>query len=586
MSKRSRRFLGAILVLLLLMFAGYFVGWEWGQARGRGQESDASTEVTPPANSRARTSAGNAREAPAGGAPAVNAIHDKTPPGQSPVDESAPTEPLTEVLRFCFQEGAEVVFNIRFRYCLVTQAEFIADFQAETLIETEFAPEPYRLVGQTDVNGNFDVPREILRTVGAAVRGFRIAFDQPGWQFASLGDWPGATKRTMEYATCVAVGKIDFGIPVFKCNPTFFNIHYEDGGMFSGEVTVSLNIARGQSKFFRRTLKEGELLQVEAPRVFVKIAVNAMGNRRGFEFNRQQCYSPQELKPTQELVILRDTKQNTLLVHLGKWPTGEQVAITYRSRDDHSWLAGNAIGGETWETYRVVRNDCFFVEVSGPSGLWRSEMIRTGENEQIDVYPEPTQPVTYVVRFVDGAGKAAVPAVLSSQLDSYADWWLVKKQSVDEGDGCGERLFARAGSTGVARLSQIMPGKRVIVAEAYGYEPVKYEVNAKPGETVDLGVVPLVLSKGRIEVVLLGAKSGVGYYVWLRGPESRGIVDVAQNVTSGSVVFEKVAVREYSLHVAGSNGGVGRNVAISFPSGSSELRVEIDVSDLAVPANE
>ena len=52
------------------------------------------------------------------------------------------------------------------------------------------------------------------------------------------------------------------------------------------------------------------------------------------------------------------------------------------------------------------------------------------------------------------------------------------------------------------------------------------------------------------------------------------------------MVFEKVAVREYSLHVAGSNGGVGRNVAINFPSGSSELRVEIDVSDLAVPANE
>ena len=433
-----------------------------------------------------------------------------------------------------------MVPNIRFRYCLVTQAEFIADFQAETLIETEFAPEPYRLAGQTDVNGNFDVPRETLRAVGAAVRGFRIALDQPSWQFASQGDWPGATQRTMEYATLLATGKNDYVIPVFKCNPTFFNIHYADGHGFAGDVYVGLQIRSSHSINRWHTLKEGELLKVDVPAKWEELTVNAIASRRGFVANIHKTFSHGELLPNQELVILRDAKQNTLLVHLDKWPMNEIATILPRTQNDTPYKSGTVKGGETWESFRIIPNDRLVVEVTSPSGMWRSEPIGFGEGETIHVYPEaPTQPVTYVVRFVDGAGNAALPAVLSSQLDSYADWWLVKKQSVDEGDGSGERLFARAGSTGVARLSQIMPGKRVIVAEAYGYEPVKYEVNAKPGETVDLGVVPLVLSKGRLEVVLLGAKSGVGYYVWLRGPESRGIVDGAQTVTRGPVVFER-----------------------------------------------
>lgn len=575
MRKRaSKKAAGIVLLLIMLVAAGYLIGFG-SYFVSRSHNDDSKTKVacgTPFAHANSQCS------------------QQRTPRKQNLAPEAgtpmhqAPGESALAPLRFSFVEGSVVAPAIEFRYQLRSAEDFKADVASESAPET--TGQAAFLTGRADSEGRFEVPTDVLSKVRGPVAGFRITLTQVGWQLASKGQYPGA-RHPNEFAEGIVKGKTEYNVPVYQSNSVFISVRFEDGQSFEGEATVTLDMGVRKSIFRRHSVKSGDSLQVDVPKEFVRVEVMALANRRGFALSAQKLYSMQELQPWQELVIPRDRTQNSILVHLDHWPIGEIVSITFRARDDQAYGGSSSVGGETWETFRVPRNDWLFVEVQGPSGVWRSELIRVGENEKIDVYPEPTRLVTYVVKFVDVNGVAVLPAQLSTQQDSYPDWWWIKRQppTTDE-VGQAERYFALAGTSGKAVLTGIMPGKRTLVAEAFGFEPVVYDVDGKPGQTVDLGTVKLAPAKGRVEIRLVGARRGVGYYVWLRGPESRGIVDLARDVTTDLVVFEKVAVRAYSVHVAAGNGARGKNIAISFPPGVSVMIVDVDVSDLEMPSNE
>lgn len=572
--RASKKAAAVVLLLILIVAAGYLIGF--GSAfvsRSHIEESATNQACNAPIAATISPCSHHRPPTQHGGA-----VNTETPTQQTPAEGSlAP-------LRFSFVEGSAGAPAIEFRYQLRSAEDFKTDVASETA--PEGTGHDAFLTGRSDPNGRFEVPSDVLSKVRGSVAGFQITLTQVGWQLASQGQYPGA-RRPNEFADGTAKGKTEYVVPVYHSNAVFISLRFEDGLSFEGETTVTLEMGVRKSVFRRHSVKAGDSLQVDVPKEFVRVEVMALANRRGFALSAQKLYSMAELQPWQELVIPRDRTQNSILVHLDHWPIGERVSITFRSRDDQAYGVSPSVGGETWETFRVPRNDWLFVEVQGPSGIWRSELIRVGENEKIDVYPEPTRLVTYLVRFVDEKGVAVLPAQLSTHQDSYPDWWLINKQppATDE-VGQGERNFAPAGASGKAVLTGIMPGERALVAEAFGFEPVVYQVNGKPGDTVDLGTVKLAPAKGRVEIRLVGARTGVGYYVWLRGPESRGIIDVARDVTTGLVVFERVAVRGYSVHVAPGNGARGKNIVISFPPGASVTTVDVDVSDLETPSNE
>ena len=572
--RASKKAAGILLLLILLVAAGYLLGFG-SVFVSRSRIDDSTTNqacgaLITPANSpcsQQRT-------------PTKQALAAETPT----TTRQSPAEAELIPLRFSFVEGSVGAPAVEFRYQLTSAEDLKKDVASESVPDA--TRQPVFLTGRADSAGGFEVPSDVLSKVRGPVAGFRITLTQVGWQLASQGQYPGA-RRPNEFADGIVKGKTEYVVPVYLSNSVFISLRFEDGQSFEGETTVTLDMGVRKSVFRRHSVKAGDSLQVDVPKEFVRVEVTALANRRGFALSAQKLYSMAELQPWQELVIPQDRTQNSILVHLDHWPIGERVSITFRSRDDQAYGVSPSVGGETWETFRVPRNDWLFVEVQGPSGIWRSELIRVRENEKIDVYPEPTRLVTYVVEFVDEKGVAILPAQLSTQLDSYPDWWLINKQPpATDNVGQAERNFAPAGTSGKAVLTGIMPGKRALVAEAFGFEPVVYEVDGKPGETVDLGIVKLASAKGRVEIRLVGARTGVGYYVWLRGPESRGLVDLARDVTTGLVVFEKVAVRAYSVHVAPGNGARGKNIVISFPPGASVTTVDVDVSDQDTPSNE
>jgi hypothetical protein len=239
----------------------------------------------------------------------------------------------------------------------------------------------------------------------------------------------------------------------------------------------------------------------------------------------------------------------------------------------------------------TLRINCVAV---GQDTVWTSGIfkLKPGEWRRLTVEPVQTSRLSLVVQ--DESGAPIPGAVVSAEEVGQADWSSLGLFRVDEfhaeGDLPTARNFiffkirmtrVRADDEGRVLFRTGWPGKRRYFVEAVGHESELIEVDQKPGQHTDFGVVTLQKATARVTVktILPEGQTGADYQVNLSIPfAGSGTARPVRLDANGEATIPEVPANRYYVFVMRyPQGGFGWSRLIELERGG-QAEVTIDLT--------
>lgn len=458
------------------------------------------------------------------------------------------------------------------RQDLVLRKDDVVDNHARCPKSAESSPD-----GSIDLVAEWDSPRTEITTII-----FQPISKQ--WRFIGSGN------------AQLALLPHEFGIDMTRCGDVAvirlrksdeftFVITYSDRAPFVGEVAFKASMQNGAHRFSEKVRTDDDgCVSVSAMRSDVQeLLLSFTSERRGFRSANQLLFDVATLSVCTFVVIPPDERQSCIIVNLQQWPVNEAVDIKVMTVDGIGVMTGVGNGGGRWQTVKPRGNGWGYrIEVTGASGIWRSGLFQLAEGETKELAAAPTIGFRVRAKVVDVAGQPIKLAAMHTLYPGGPNWHSMRNVQAVAGEGNGSADLAFSGATGVVVLSGLTPGDVRLTVEAPGLEIVERVVTGTSGEDIDLGDVVLTQATGRILVYLTGRRPGLKYYVWLNSAVGSGVLAVEKGVVQDQVLFERVARREYRIHVAAGNGGRGANIHVNLKDVNT-AEIFIDVSGLQAP---
>jgi hypothetical protein len=218
-------------------------------------------------------------------------------------------------------------------------------------------------------------------------------------------------------------------------------------------------------------------------------------------------------------------------------------------------------------TYRVfVRNDPDrlgpAIGIRGPPRdtepakalAWTIEVeVHAAQITRVTAQPQVSAAVR--ARLVDQNGKPLMPGRIFVETGSkYPVGWAEVLRDVARalpGTTYSRHRHGRGytGTDGEAVLLTVVPGKRVLAAEAPGFDIKFIEADLSPGEILDLGTITLAPATGVIEVEVTNWVADTKYYVHLRGPGGGSAVIEPRACEGPTCRVDGFSHRYYAVYV-------------------------------------
>lgn len=578
--RRHTRWIAALAIVLVALVLLWIL---WGLERAPTQPFTPSTGGGPvkprgPENSAAVPAAHTpVRPATPDDAPREQPRESPPPVTAQPVErkQDAPVEAPKRVvsLRFVNDQGSPAR---RVAFCYeVLDGERVAGVMMDKASLKAGSP---ALKAASDDDGLFVLPEEALAPRAAAV-----------WLA------PVSTQQRAVVARPIPAeldqGQTLFALPQGSGTETItlvttdsiqFYLEFADGAPFTGGL--GLREMKGEISL---SSKGHDLVNVH---YFVASGVSRVNDlevglfsaRLGYRTEVRFRFTPEQLKRIQTCTVPRyEFPQSGITINIVGPAASEPFRARILEHNGGVLFSKYLKQGESVTTLDVHPRVGYRVIVYGKGLTWESEDIFLKENEVRVLDAELLPPVEYTVRVLDENGNPAWPAALTRNPHWYPPWddGRISKPAVGPPNFEAPE-YAIVTAKGVAVMTGVPSGPRVLKVEARGYEPKLIEVNGRPGEKVDLGTVTMVQASGRITVKLLNRREGAQYRVYLMGPRGGSMVERKLDVTNESVVFERLPRREYVVFACAGSGLTGTSVVTKFTESGEDLVVEIDCARL------
>lgn len=236
---------------------------------------------------------------------------------------------------------------------------------------------------------------------------------------------------------------------------------------------------------------------------------------------------------------------------------------------------------------------------AGANCVWASGLILIEEGQWRRVIVEPQPPSQLALIVENEAGERLPGAVVSDVSASHANWMslrhsfrlsdepepLPKAEMTSQEFGLlqSAMLRTKADQSGKVVFSATFPGRRSFYVEAVGYECRTIDIDLKPSQRMDYGVVTLKKATSSV-VVRVICEQGVdpaGFQVYLYIPfGGSGHEKPVRFDQNGEAKLENIPASRYQVFVSlYPNGGEGWSKVIDLTLGQTQ---EVDI-DLRLP---
>jgi hypothetical protein len=506
---------------------------------------------------------------------------DGVPPiNDSPVVEDEAPERIV-ILQFQWSDGHPAA-GFEFTWQLATIRSYFEDGESDRDRTADPAPE-FRFRGMTDVDGQFTVPPEKLSAKRAAFA-IRLAHFDPRVRWRQSSD---GVMHSQETLVRFEEGREAYEVVLSRLSSITFEIVYEDGVPYD-QPDIGGAIHKESRSWFGFTANVGVTgsVEVQVPPDLARLSFSIHGRRKGFQSLVVIRRSASEIMPFERIVIPRDENQAVLQVDLSAWTSGEEVRIEIGSWLGMTGAPKRALGGDVWEDVSLRFSEegmPYYLKVTGPSGVWRSDLFLMRSGATTVLQPVPGKPAAIRARIVDEQGEPVTPAAIHTTPWRYVNWFNDSRPHVTEDGGRsmnGEKV--NAGPDGRCELGGLMPGPIKLIVEARGYEVLELDIELIPGGTALLGDIVMTPAKGKIIFRMINRKEGVKYLCWLWTPPPDSSHDLFyQEEPEDTFVIERVPLRAYQIGLAAGNGGQHKNFnVVELTETNPIFEVTVDVGDL------
>lgn len=366
-----------------------------------------------------------------------------------------------------------------------------------------------------------------------------------------------------------------------------FEFYYADGqAVESGNASVSFYDADRLriGSPLHLTVQPSRVFSVSVPRRLNLVKVTIHSVRRGFYRSHFAEIAAADLLAVNRVEVPPDPRQCALYIDLTQWPAGSPVEVT--RRNNRGTVVDRAVAAPGSVALLLTRGDIIedYLEAESPQGFWRGPLFNLKAPAERTFLALPVKTFAVRARFVDAAGKPVSRAGLALYYP-IIDWSMERRHNPSLDEHRNHTVCCRAGKAGVAILERLPLDTTELFVDADRYEPQRLAVTGRAGEVVDLGDVVLQEAKGSVQFTLKGMAPGYPYSVGVLNPERTTVIEFVilhDDEATGRV--ERVPSGSYTVHVVAYNGERGKNVEIKLEPGSEPIVLEIDVSDLPLPA--
>lgn len=443
-------------------------------------------------------------------------------------------------------------------------------------------PPTFRFEGRTDSEGQFAVPPGTLKQV-TSLHAIRIAHNHPHvrWEPHQSGLHP------QEAVVYIRPEQDVYTLTLYRLSSVTFEIVYEDGAPFVGDIGGSIHQQSGKWYSFRADVGPTGSAELSVPADLERINFPIYGTRKGFKSFSTISRTATQLMPFERIIIPRDPEQAVLRVDLSNWTQGEAVEIRVGK-----WLGmtgaspSKATGGEVWEDISLLATAegmPHYAVVSGPSGIWRSKLFQMQLGNTTVLTPTPAMPAKVTARIVNEAGTPVTPAVITTTPWKYVNWyWDAKENATADGGKSSNGEKVNAGPDGRCELGGLMPGKTKLIVEAWRHEVIELELDLPPGETMDLGDIVCKPAQGKVIIRLANHRPDVKYVVWFwTPPPDNPHLVVFQDEPGELFEIDGIPLRPYQIGLAAGNGGETKEFGVvTLSEDNPVFEVVVDVSSL------
>lgn len=497
----------------------------------------------------------------------------------SPKTEGIPEDSGIEiVLRFVDEQGQPLP-GLAFRYCLDNDDKL---FELIGQSPSSEASELLKTPGTADTEGIFRVPSELATAEPAAIR---IQLNDPTRSIIKAPSFPARLPRGV-VGYKLNAGKAEIRVLVANANRREFEVRYEDGTYFYGEVRTYYRKGKkraGGDQTFRLDGRNASVVLEGVPED-VGVGLLCISAKLGFVARSDFTYPP-DAPHFQICEVKRsETPQAGIRVKVEGVDSNQSYRVLIINGQGSACGGDDKTGAGIYEWLAPSPRERFIVQVrfqGKGAAVFQSDAIALKIGEFVTVIAEPKQPVTYKAIAVDSRGAPLWPALLTSNTLSYYDFSFAKRgrdePSVDEQSG-----RALSDKQGRLTLSGVASSVSELLLDADGYNPTVIRVSGAPGQTVDLGTITLSEASGGITVKLVNRVDGFTYRCTLLQPFGSPVA-TATPTKGDSFSFAKLPLREYCVFVDAGNGLRGVSTVVVLSENSTSAVIELDVGKCESP---